>query len=276
MQSRIIIGVDVGISTTKIVGIRNGKVLAPVGITATDPVSSLYGAFGKYLYDNDIKLDDIEKVMITGVGAGYVKPEIFGCLTEKVDEYVADALGAAYKSELDKMIVVSMGTGTTYVKKVGDEIEHLGGIGLGGGALQGLSRVILKTDNIKEVEKMAEKGDISKVDLLIGDISKSPLPNLPVDVTASLLAKVQTNSRQEDLALGIIHAVLQTIGSCAVFTALHTDIKNFVMIGNLSLLPQCKMAFAELERLYGVRFHIPPFSQFRTAIGAALYGIKAE
>ena len=55
----IVIGIDVGISTTKIVGIKNGKVSAPISITAADPITSLFGAFGKYLHDNDIDLKDV-------------------------------------------------------------------------------------------------------------------------------------------------------------------------------------------------------------------------
>ena len=42
----IVIGIDVGISTTKIVGLRDQQVISPIRITATDPVTSLYGAFG--------------------------------------------------------------------------------------------------------------------------------------------------------------------------------------------------------------------------------------
>ena len=69
----IVIGIDVGISTTKIVGINeDGKVVSPIRIKATDPVTSLYGAFGKYLYDNNISLSDIEQVMLTGVGSAYI------------------------------------------------------------------------------------------------------------------------------------------------------------------------------------------------------------
>lgn len=56
----IVIGIDVGISTTKIVGIRDGHVVSPIRVKATDPVTSLYGAFGKYLYDNKIQLSDVE------------------------------------------------------------------------------------------------------------------------------------------------------------------------------------------------------------------------
>ncbi len=40
------IGIDVGISTTKIVGVQNREVCSPLRIRATDPVTSLYGAFG--------------------------------------------------------------------------------------------------------------------------------------------------------------------------------------------------------------------------------------
>jgi type II pantothenate kinase len=43
-----------------------------------------------------------------------------------------------------------------------------------------------------------------------------------------------------------------------------------VLIGNLSLLPQCKEVFPALEKLYDIRFHIPKYSQYCTAIGAAL------
>ena len=72
----IIIGIDVGISTTKIVGIKNNKVSAPIRITAADPITSLYVAFGKYLHDNDIELSDVEHVMLTGVGAAYIDQPI--------------------------------------------------------------------------------------------------------------------------------------------------------------------------------------------------------
>ena len=110
---KISIGIDVGISTTKIVGLREGKVVKPMRIKATDPVTSLYGAFGKYLYDNKIGLSDIDKVLLTGVGAAYINKPVYGLPTFKADEFLADGLGAQYESKLQKMIVVSMGTGTS-------------------------------------------------------------------------------------------------------------------------------------------------------------------
>lgn len=80
----IVIGIDVGISTTKIVGIDdNGKVVSPIRIRATDPVTSLYGAFGKYLHDNHIQLNEVEKVMLTGVGSAYINEPVYGLPTER-------------------------------------------------------------------------------------------------------------------------------------------------------------------------------------------------
>lgn len=266
----IIIGIDVGISTTKIVGLNDGKPSSPIRITAADPITSLYGAFGKYLHDNNIQISEVEHVMLTGVGAAYVKNDVYGVDTSRCDEFVADALGARFESHLDHAIVVSMGTGTSFVMCNGNDIQHIGGIGIGGGTLQGLSRVMLNTSDIRQVSAMAMQGDISHVNLLIGDISAQPLPGLPMDATASIFARAQNDASKEDIACGIIMMVLQTIGSAAVLAAKGTDCRDMVLIGNLTLLPQCKEVFPALERLYGVRFHIPKYSQYCTAIGAAL------
>ena len=268
----IVIGIDVGISTTKIVGInKDGIVISPLRIKATDPITSLYGAFGKYLYDNKISLNEVEQVMLTGVGAAYINTPIYGLPTNKAEEFIADGLGARYETDLERMIVVSMGTGTSLVRCDGDNIKHIGGIGIGGGTLQGLSRLLLKSDDIKQVSTLAMQGDISNINVLIGDISAQPLPGLPMDATASLFGNAKSNASREDIALGLICMVLQSIGSGTILSSLGSGIKEFVLIGNLTLLPQCKEVFPAMERLYHVRFRIPKNSEFCTAIGAALY-----
>lgn len=267
----MIIGIDVGISTTKIVGINDaGTVVSPIRIKATDPVTSLYGAFGKYLYDNKIQLSEIDRVMITGVGSAYIDAPVYGLPTEKAEEFIADGLGTRYETDIDRMIVVSMGTGTSLVQCDGDDIRHIGGIGLGGGTLMGLSRIMLKTDDIKQIVALALEGQISNIDVLIGDISPNPLPNLPKTATASLFGNARSNASREDIALGIITTVLQTIGSSCILASLNSGIKEYVLIGNLTLLPQCQDVFPAMEKLYNVRFIIPKYSEFCTAIGAAL------
>lgn len=267
----IVIGIDVGGSTTKIVGLNEGEIISPMFITATDPVSSLFGAFGKYIYSNNISLSDIEHVMITGVGSAYVEGNIYGLPTTKADEFQSDGLGAHFGSKLEKLIVVSMGTGTTLIQVEGDNIRYLGGLGMGGGTLMGLSSLLLKTTNIDTIQELAERGNVKNVNLQIEDICKNDLEGLPLYATASLFGKVaNSHACDEDIAIGIYYLVIQTIGCAAVLSALNSGIKDIVPIGNLAQIPQCRIIFKMIEDLYKVRFHIPEHAEFRTAIGAAL------
>ncbi len=142
----VVIGIDVGGSTTKIIGVENKAIKSPMFVKATDPVTSLFGAFGKYIYDNGITLPEIEMVMLTGVGSAFIDQPLYGLPTAKTDEFLANGLGAKYAASLENLIVVSMGTGTSFVKVEGQQIQHIGGIGVGGGTLLGLSRLLLKTD----------------------------------------------------------------------------------------------------------------------------------
>lgn len=268
----LVIGIDVGGSTTKIVGLENGTCIkSPMNITGGDPLTSLFGAFGKYLHDNNIALDQVDHVMLTGVGSSRVKTPIYGLPTTHVDEFQADGLGARFASGLDQLIVVSMGTGTTLVRVDGDVIKHIGGISMGGGTLQGLSHLLLKTANIGEVVAMASQGDTAHINLQIKDISDNDIEGLPLHATASLFGKaVNGNANEQDIAKGLIYMVLETIGSCAVLSQVNSEFKDFVLIGNMTRLPECQQVFPMMENLYGVKFHIPEHAQYSTALGAAL------
>ena len=268
----IIIGIDAGISSTKIIGIENGeRIMAPMTVKSSDASSAIYGALGKYLNDNDTTLESVEQVMLTGIGAQDLKLPILGRSTAKVDEFIANGMGARFDSGLDHMIVVSMGTGTSLVRVDGDEIRHIGGIGMGGGSLQGLARLLLGTSNVKEISNMADKGNPAHVNLLIEDICKDELGNLTGDATASLFAKVlQRTPYDNDIAAGLIHMVLETIGSAAVLSQLNGGFKDFVLVGGLTELSLCREVFPLMEKLYRVHFHIPKYAPYCTALGAAL------
>lgn len=266
----IVIGIDVGGSTTKIVGVEDDKILHPMFVRATDPVTSLFGAFGKYIYDCGMSLKDIEQVVLTGAGSAYVQQSLYDLPTLKIDEFLANGLGAQYHLEQENLLVVSMGTGTSFVQVMGNDIKHIGGLGIGGGTINGLSKLLLKTNNFEQIKVLAEGGDLNNVDLHIRDITPFPLPDLPLDLTASLFGKADMDVSKEDLSLGIIHMVLQTIGQGAVFACMNSKIKDIVVIGNLTRLPHCKEIFSRLADLCKVRFIIPEYAEYRTAIGAAL------
>ena len=276
----IVIGIDVGISSTKILGIENGKrIKSPMCVKGVeDPEASLYGALGKYISENGIDLNDIEHVMVTGVGTKRVKSPIYDLPTDFVDEFMANGLGARFDSGLDHIVVVSMGTGTSLVRVDGNDIRHIGGIGMGGGTLQGLSHLLLSTSNVQLVQDLALRGEINQVNLLIDDISPEGLEELTTNATASLFAKAhKTNPDDFDIAKGLVWMVLETIGSCAVLSQLNNGFKDFVLIGNLTRLEECKEVFPMMEELYGVNFIIPKYAPYCTALGAAIsYGYQKE
>lgn len=265
-----VIGIDAGISMTKVVGIHNGQMISPFCMSISEPVASIYSALDKFMHDNSLSPSAIDRIMLTGVGARYIDGDMYGIPTSKVDEFTADCLGASHGYDADRMIVVSMGTGTTILKYEDGKATHIGGIAMGGGTLSGLSSLLFHTDDISHVIALAAKGDVNAINMNIGEISKDEIPGLPSYATASLFAKAQASSRPEDIALGIIWTVIQTIGSATVLAAQHTGIRDFCMIGSLSQLPQCREIFDIMQQLYGVRFHIPEHSPFATAIGAAL------
>ena len=89
----IIVGIDVGGSTTKIVGFDGEKLLTPGLVKANDPIASVYGGFGKFTSENKISLSDIEKVMVTGVGAEFLGDNIYGVETIHVNEFIANGRG---------------------------------------------------------------------------------------------------------------------------------------------------------------------------------------
>jgi len=273
MNDKVVIGIDVGGSTTKIVGFKeNGSLIQPILVKAADPITSIYGAFGKFTAANNIELSDIIKIMVTGVGSSYLTKPIYDLPCEHVLEFHSLGLGGIYLSGLDNTIVINMGTGTTIVHAIKNgTITHLGGTGVGGGTLSGLSKLLLGMDNYRHIYDLAEKGDIGRIDLRIRDITnKDILPGLPDIMTAANFGKISDLASKSDIAFGIINMVFETIGMLAVFAARNHEIEDIILTGTLSVAPQAKPIFKSLGDMFHYNFIIPDNSQFGTVIGAAL------
>lgn len=269
----VTIGIDIGGSTTKIVGFSSDKshtLIEPLSVRATDPVTSVYGAFGKFINQNNLELDDIEKVSITGVGSKYITKPLYSLPCENVPEFRCIGLGGLYLSGLDRAIVVSMGTGTAIVHATrGGEIEYLGGTGVGGGALVGLSERLLGVGNVEHISTLAEKGNLDNIDLRIKDITPGSY-SLPANMTAANFGKLSELATKEDLALGLVNMIYETIGMMAVFNSRMHGTKDIVLTGNLTQLSQAPAVFKTLSDMFNVNFIIPDRAQYSTVIGAAL------
>ena len=279
-QNKVVVGIDVGGSTTKIVGFRRGEngtqtLIAPLFVQATDPITSIYGAFGRFTMENGLALSDVDKVMMTGGGSSFRSQPIYSLPCNNVSEFECIGLGGLYLSGLDEAIVVSMGTGTALIhsKKVDDAtmVKYLGGTGVGGGTLLGLTQKLTGVGTVEHIEELCAQGDISKIDLRISDISKNrTYENMKDNLTVSNFGKVSDIATPEDLALGVANMVAETIAMVAVFAARGCGVKDVVLTGNLSTIEPIRKTFEGLDQ-FGVNFIIPENAQFGTVIGAALH-----
>ena len=269
----VTIGIDIGGSTTKIVGFSSDKshtLIEPLSVRATDPVTSVYGAFGKFITQNNLELDDIEKVSTTGVGSKYITKPLYSLPCENVPEFRCIGLGGLYLSGLEEAIVVSMGTGTALVHaNRNGKNEYLGGTGVGGGTLVGLSERLIGVGNVEHISALAEKGNLDSIDLRIKDITPGSY-DLPSNMTAANFGKVSELATKEDLALGLVNMIYETVGMMAVFNSRMHGTKDIVLTGNLTQLSQAPAVFKTLSDMFNVNFIIPDRAQYSTVIGAAL------
>ena len=274
----VILGIDIGGSTTKIVGLRrDGSTIAMHRVQAQDPITSLYGALGNFLFTNGLALSDVSRIVLTGVGASYVEGDIYSIPTEKVEEFTAVGVGGLALSGQEKAVVVSMGTGTAFIwAERGKEVRHLCGSGVGGGTLAGLCSRLCGTRQYDQIVKLALEGDVNHIDLTVGDITRNSHPSLPLDITAANFGNISDSATPGDFAAGAVNMVLQSIGTTAVMACRACGCETVVLTGFMSNLPQAADCFAIFTRLHGVRFVIPEHAAFATSIGAALCSFRGE
>lgn len=272
----MVIGIDIGGTTTKIVSLKEGKITQLLTVKASDPVTSASGALGKLLDTAKMSLGDIRKVIVTGVGSSAIKETLIGLRVQRVDEFIAIGLGGLFLSKLQKAVVVSMGTGTAIVGANGKEITHLGGTGIGGGTLLGLSRSIFNISDFPTIVEIAKTGSLKNIDLAVRDITAVKIGELPENATASNFGKVGDTASKGDYALGVLNLIFQVIGVMAVFAAKLDGEKDIVLIGKLANIPEAVEIFDGLAKLYQVSFHIPPNAEYATAVGAAISLLNRE
>ena len=268
-----VIGIDVGGSTTKIVGFNSEhELIEPIFVRANDQLTSTYGALGKFTAVNGISLSEISKIMVTGVGSTFIGDQIYNIPCEHVVEFPCIGRGGIYLSGLKKAIVVSMGTGTAIVyAEDNGYYDYLGGTGVGGGTLLGLSEKMLGMKDINHIIELANEGNLANIDLRVNDITKNEIhPDLAPNLTAANFGKISDVATKSDLALGIINMIYETIGTTAIFAARGHETTDIVLTGNMTTLPQAEPIFSSLNKLFGVNFIIPQNAQFGTVIGAAL------
>lgn len=259
----MILGIDIGSTTTKIVLMDGIKVVEKYRIENFESYEDIL---------DKIDLTKVTKIMTVGAGASFIEGDIRGIKTEYVEEFKAVALGGYFLSGLDECMVVSLGTGTSlmYVNKV--VREHTGGSGIGGALLQAMAKYGLGMDDVDAFMELADKGDMNNVDLLIKDISKSDIGELIGEASAANMAKITRDSRPEDYALGVCNLVFQNVGVMAVIADRTYKTGKVVVMGSIGRSSIARKTFDAVGQLFGCEFITPNDAVYGVAIGAILLG----
>ncbi|WP_243021990.1 BadF/BadG/BcrA/BcrD ATPase family protein [Clostridium sp. AF29-8BH] len=144
------LGIDIGSSSTKAAALdEHGTLLGTLQVHADDPRTSAYGVLGRFLDQQGASFDDVEKIVLTGLGSTYFHENIFGIPTIHALELDAIGRGGLYLSGLDEALVVSLGTGSAFIRaSKTNGFRHLGGSGVGGGTLVGMAERFLGVTDI--------------------------------------------------------------------------------------------------------------------------------
>ncbi|MEG1460677.1 MAG: hypothetical protein RSC51_04755 [Oscillospiraceae bacterium] len=262
----MIIGLDLGASAIKVVGLEGDEILFT--LTENKQNINLDSFLRAVIKAQGYRVSDVSAVALTGVGAEQsnlrkdVVPIIF------VPEIIATGEGGAWLSKCSRAIVISLGTGTSLVFANEGNFTHVGGTGVGSGTVRGLSKKLFGMTDLKEVFALANSGDEKNVNIQIGDLF-SGTDTLPLDLTASNLAKCGGNPSDGDWAAGVIIMALEVAGSHAALACQAYDVDTVVVTGGLSQTDIALRCYAGFTRLYKPDYIIPPHSDCATAIGAA-------
>ena len=260
-----ILGIDIGTSTIKMIEYKDNTVLNKA-IFKNKNNTNIEASLREFMIKKET--ESIEKVVVTGIGRKKFNSENFSMPVEIVDEFKAIANGGLKLANLEKAIVVSVGTGTCFIKATHYEAKHIGGTGIGAGTLVNLCSKFANVKDYSTILELSKRGDLSKVDLRIEDITDENIPSLPQDLTLSNFGKLSMSVGREDIVLGILNMIFEVIGMMAAFSTINTDIKDIVLIGNIVSIPVVHDILRKIENTHNVRFHIPENTEFGVAYGA--------
>ena len=169
-------------------------------------------------------------------------------------------------------LLVTIGTGVSILRVDGPrKHERISGSTIGGGTYWGLIRLLTDLEDFEDVMRLAEHGDPSKVDMMVGDIygnNKEALEKLglPASLVASSFGKLVSledpaaGLKQEDLARALLLMVTNNIGQVAYLNAQLHKTKRIYFVGNFlrgNKLSQRRLSFAinywskgEMEALF--------------------------
>ncbi|HET7657134.1 MAG TPA: type II pantothenate kinase [Bacillales bacterium] len=132
---------------------------------------------------------------------------------------------------LDAFVVANVGTGTSIHYIDGEGHRRIGGTGVGGGTIMGLSALLCGIDEYDKIVRLAKEGNRGTVDLKVRHIYEGSVPPISGDLTASNFGRVSAEREVGDVLAAVIGLVGETVATVSVFAAEQCRTSSIVFIG---------------------------------------------
>ena len=150
----------------------------------------------------------------------------------------------------------------------GNNFNHLGGIAVGGGMLEGLGSLLFNNSHGFEINEFAQKGSRAELDLLIGDVVNK-IGNLSPDITAVNFgqARHSTADTMENTSAALCNMIGEVIGTMAYLNALLIGSEKACFIGRTSYLTEIIGGIDERLKLAGIKGQYANNREYGNVIG---------
>ena len=183
---------------------------------------------------------DCESISLTGGQAALINEKLNFDARVFV-EFDAAAKGLEILLEeqghfLDDYIFTNVGTGTSIHFSNGDSQQRVGGVGTGGGMIQGLGYLLTGIKDYKKLTDTAQNGNRDIIDLKVKHIYKDSEPPISGDLTAAnfgnVLHNLDTSFTDSDKLASVIGVVGEVITTMSITVAREHSTENVAYIGS--------------------------------------------
>ncbi|MBA4495190.1 type II pantothenate kinase [Paenactinomyces guangxiensis] len=220
------------------------------------------------------------KICMTGGKAALLKSMINYKVAEMV-EFEATCDGVRYllaknDGSEKSYILTNVGTGTSIHHIDHNKQQRLGGTGVGGGTIMGLSQLLTGLTDYEAIVSLAAKGVRDRIDLKVSHIYEGAEPPLPGDITASNFGNILPQGStdpltKEDRLASVIGLVGETVAVVSVLAAGHYGVSSIIYIGSSFVRNDpLKEVVESYTKLGGASPVFPEHGEYSGAIGALL------
>ena len=179
------------------------------------------------------------EICITG-GKAHILKSHFKSEVLNIAEFDATYLGVKYlleenKVNLNSFILANVGTGTSLHYVSNDKQTRIGGTGVGGGTLMGLSKLLTGYEEYNKIVDEAKRGT-RELDLKVNQIYEGAIPPIPGELTASNFGNIynfiEASENKNNLLAAVIGLVGEVVSTLSVHASGQYGTKDIVYIGS--------------------------------------------